>query len=506
MKRCLVLLFICAGLLLSGCASLMEYNNPERLEQLTGIDKHSTYPAVQRNTFEKVNFIELVDPGNLAPARFKDRWELIDKDTDAGIEAKLSAKYDLALAHFRLRDDITQDEKRRLRNSIQERILSVSVSRCNVFKTYLRRKQADKNFFLGSATTVAAVLGSVLPGADAARYLAGTAGLFSGIRAEYNQAYFASLAAHVIAKGIETRQELVYRRIQTEGQKKDMDAYPLEAAIKDAVYFDGLCSVVVGLDQASASVDATTEPGMEAATRTVLRARLLKEVADMSSDKLLKPDTLNSIGAAGARLGLSLVGSARDVAAVETDLLIVATKMVENINTVADDAAAVIEKTALNQKNELIGKVEDADKKKALSEKGPKEGEIVKKLRPKLTEKLLAPLKLEACYSKLAAGAVEMRLKAAYSLSKANTDAERAKRELELSNAARAIAAANDQLNTKERLVIIEINKYRDERVEAIKKAALTPVDKDNTDEFKELKKQAEADPQAPDVCFGHWR
>lgn len=496
----IISMFLCASMLLAGCATLKESTEPERLEQVTGIDKHSSYPAVRRDSFEKVNLLELVDPENNAEKHFKENWAFTKFQPDYTDEQKaiaMGAKYDLALAWFRQRKDISDEEKSRLRNSIQERILSVSISRCNVFKTYLRRDQADKNFLLGSATTVAAILGAVLPGADAARYLAGTAGIFSGIRSEYNQAYFASLAAHVIAKGIETRQEIVYRRIQTEGQSKAIDSYPLEAAIKDAIYFDGLCSVVAGLDQASASVDATIEPGMEAAMRTFLRARLLKEVADMPREMLLKPETLDSIGLAGARLGLSLVGSTRGepvVAADDTDLFIVGTKLVERINAAADYAALVIEKSALDRKKVLLDQLKDADIKKKLYDKGPKEGEIVNVIRPKLTEKLLAPLKLDACYSKLASSAVEQRIKAADLIAKVKTDAERVAADLALGEAARAIAAAYEKLRTKERLVMLEIASYREAQVKAVQQVELTP----DENALTELTKQAQADPSEP--------
>lgn len=467
MKNTLMSIVGVALLLLAGCSTLnpstliTEINDPERFEQVTGIDKHSSFPAVRRTNFERINLLELVDPEDHAKIFFKDNWGRTEDPnlTKEQRDNAIGAKYDLALAWFRQRKDITDEEKSRLRNSIQERMLSVSISRCNVFKTYLRRDQADKNFLLGSATTVAAILGTVLPGADAAQYLAGTAGIFSGIRSEYNQAYFASLAAHVIAKGIETRQDLTYRRIQLDGQRKSIDAYPLEAAIKDAIYFDGLCSVVEGLDQASASVAATTEPGIDAAMRTVLRTRLLKEAADMPRDMLLKPETLESIERAGSQLGLSLVGSVREPEA-ETDLFNEATKMVDRINIAADDAARQIEKALLEKLK--AGKLKDEE---------PPAGETAKAIRRELTEKLLAPLKLDACYSKLAAGAIEQRVKAAQLLADAKTDEKRAAAQLGFNEATRAIATARDRLRTKEQLVLSAITSYRDATITAIQQA-----------------------------------
>jgi hypothetical protein len=498
--KALILVVAASCLLLPGCATYREATEDERFEQVTGVDKHSSYPAVRRDSFEKVNLLELVDPENQAEREFRKNWTFTELRMGADYDKRsraIGAKYDLALAWFRQRNDISDDEKRRRRNSIQERIISVSISRCNVFKTYLRRDQADKNFLLGTATTVAGVLGAVLPGVDTARYLAGTAGIFSGIRSEYNQAYFANLAAHVIAKGIETRQELVYRRIQREGQSKSIDDYPLEAAIKDAVYFDGLCSVVAGLDQASASVDATTEPGMDAAMRTVLRARLLKEAADMPAEMLLKPETLESMGLAGTRLGLSLVGSARGEpvpAPVETDTFVSATRMVERINAAADNVAKAIETAAMSRKMVLIAKLKGIDEATALAAKGPKEGELFKAVRSNIAEKLLKPLNLDACYAKLAAGAVDHRIKAADLLGKATTDAERATAELALNEAKSAVALAHEKLRTKEKLVLLEMEKYREFRTKAIQQVNL----ESGEDALDRLMAEVTRDPPAP--------
>jgi len=484
---------LCAGVLLAGCSTMLtEVQEPERLEQVTGIDKHSSYPAIRRETFERINFLELVDPEQDAAKAFPDNWNDAEKlKKDGTVDEKsraTSVQYDLALARFRQRTDLSGEEKCRRRNSIQERMLSVSLSRCNVFKTYLRRDQADKNFLLGTATTVAGVLGAILPGADAGRVLAGSAGIFSGIRSEYNQAYYASLAAHVIVKGIETRQEIVYHRIQAEGQSKTIEAYPLEAAIKDAIYFDGLCSVVVGLDQASASIDATTEPGMEAATRTILRARLLKEATDMPGEKLLKPETIEKIGQAGAKLGLSLVGTSlgEPTGTVETDLSVAASRMNERIGAAADAAAQAIEQAALDRKKELLAPEKDPVKSKALAEAEPKPGTIVKAARLALATGLLAPLNLNGCYEKLAAAAVQERSAAVAKLAVAvkarseavggsaealaKADVARADAELALGNATRAVAAASEKLRAKERRVLDEIAAYRDQRLAAIGK------------------------------------
>lgn len=475
MKR---VMWVSSALLLSGCSSVItELNDPERFEQVEGVDKHSSYPAVRRDSFEKVNLLEMIDPENQAAVTFKTNWERAKGSPDDTRQHKaidIGAKYDLALALFRQRTDITSEEKKRRRNSIQERILSVSISRCNVFKTFLRRDQADKNFLLGTATTVSAVFGALVPAADAARSWSGVAGLFSGVRSEYNQAYYSSLAAHVIVKGIETRQEQVYRRIQTEGQSKTIEVYPLEAAIKDAIYFDGLCSVVAGLDQAAASIDATAEPGIDAAMRTLLRARLLKESADLSREQLLKPETLESLGRAGSRLGMSLVGSMLDEPAKDPDLYSAAGRMIEHVKEAVDAAALRVEGEFLKRKTTLSTLLKPPVAQDVLDQQSPKAGEVMAWVRATLMDNVVAPLKLDACYVKLAAPADEKRVNAAKELASAKDDSDKVAANLKLEIAGKENALAGSKLTLKEKGVLLEIGKYETVLIKNIQAVVVT--------------------------------
>lgn len=465
--------FIAASIFLAGCSNLDQLNDPERFKQVTGIDKHSSYPVMRREYFERINLLELVDPEQKAASDFGTSWNSKIAQNDPNGLNEFGAKYDLVLARFRQRTDISDDTKRRLRNSIQERILSASMSRCNVFKTFLRRDQADQNFLLGSMTTAAGVLGAVLPGANASHNLAGAAGLFSGIRSEYNQAYYSNLAAHVIVRGIETKQELVYGRIQREGQSKSIDLYPLEAAIKDAVYWDGLCSVVVGLDQAAASIDATNEPGLEAATRTMLRARIAKEALDLPRDQLLKPGTLENFGKAEASLGMSLVGSTRGEpipADSEIDVFVEATKMTDRLNVAVNTAANGIEQ-AVNARRKILldelTKTAPGDVK-SITDQAPKEGAVADAIKAAIKSKILDPLKLDVCYSNVAAPAVKKRLAAVQARDKATTDEEKVSAQYAIKDAERAIQAARDQLHKNEQLVNLDIATYQKQRLDAV--------------------------------------
>lgn len=306
-----------------GCGSFRagfnEVLSKEGSEQYQSVDRHSSYPVIRRENFEQVNLLEMIDPEHKSSG-------LKDWDRDAEGKMAYGRLYDLALAWFRTNGQ-PDEEKRLVRDGVQDKILAVSTSRCNVFKTFLRRQQTDVNFTLGSLTTLAGVLGAVVPGAAASRNLAGTAGLFSGIQAEYNQAYFSNLAAHVIVQAIELRQNRLKHELMDGRKDKSIKEYSMEAAINDAIVIDGNCSALAGLIEAQDSIKEVETPGLRMAARAMTSARALQELnakpvselqANGSLDKLLAiaggnvPSLLVTSGkpAPGAALGIELVGAA----------------------------------------------------------------------------------------------------------------------------------------------------------------------------------------------------
>jgi hypothetical protein len=270
-----------AALLLSGCAQLRPdfENQREASEQVSGIDKHSSFPALSRRTFEQINLIEMVDPQGRSRANTAHEH----KATDPGSTTEgpsLGVRYDLALAWFRSTGEISKADKKLWRNGVQDKMLAVSTSRCNVFKTYLRRQQSDVNFALGSATTAAGAFGAIVRGAQDSRVLAGIAGLLSGVQAEYNSAYYSNLAAHVIAQGIELKQARLQKELVTARQDLSIDAYSMEAAINDAIVIDGTCSTVAGLLEAADSIKESSNPGLARAAEVMASVRVMNEIAN----------------------------------------------------------------------------------------------------------------------------------------------------------------------------------------------------------------------------------
>ncbi len=307
MKNMMVIALSMSLLLLQGCVALEKMTDPERGKQSAGVDRHSAYPIVPRDKYEQLNIFYMLDPESKArdvyngqtkggPTTQKPLWETL---TD-------SEKYDLAFKAFYTYEGGDTGKLKLARNRVQDRILSASIGRCNVFKTYLQRDQSDVNFSMGAGATIAGVLGAVLPGVQSARNLAGVAGLFSGLRAEFNQAYYANLAAHVVVRGIDVVQAETFQRIQKDAQSRPISEYTVEAAIKDAIFFDGLCSVISGMEQAAESIRTYADPGLDSLQRVMIRA---KQIQLLSKDESIKTlGDLKQYDLSPDSLKLSLVG------------------------------------------------------------------------------------------------------------------------------------------------------------------------------------------------------
>ncbi len=99
------------------------------------------------------------------------------------------------------------------RNQVQDKIVAVSENVCRRFKIALNDQITKTNFSLGSTATALAGLGAIFTPADTARALSGASAIFSGIRAQYNDAYLQSLTVQVVTKGIELKREQILDEI-----------------------------------------------------------------------------------------------------------------------------------------------------------------------------------------------------------------------------------------------------------------------------------------------------
>lgn len=262
---------------LQGCSAFATRNDddPEASEQTTKVDIHAPFPVVYRTGIEQIKLIEL-----LAGETEGQRIMGLRRQSPPHDYLPWSTKYDLAFAAFYNRLPGNVEAQKIERNRIQERILGASDQRCRMFTVNLQRDQSRTNFWFGALATVSGALGAVANGVQAAKNLAATSGVLSGLRAEYNQAFYANLLFSVISKGIHERRNEAYRQIQQEGQSKPIAAYPVEAAVKDAIVYDGLCNTAVGLQQAQDSIRLAQDPGIDTLNRLIIKANKTHEIVE----------------------------------------------------------------------------------------------------------------------------------------------------------------------------------------------------------------------------------
>jgi hypothetical protein len=162
------------------------------------------------------------------------------------------------------------------RNEVQERLILSSQQTCNFYKDYLRRVDAYKGFTLGSLTTALGAAAAIVTGAGAARALGGAAGITSGISAEFDQAFFKSIAIHVITPGIDSRRDRVLKQIREQEQSKPIGRYNIQAAVRDALVYHNQCTLNAGLEEAAESIKEVRDPGLRTALAAISQIQQLQ--------------------------------------------------------------------------------------------------------------------------------------------------------------------------------------------------------------------------------------
>ena len=271
-----------ATLLLAGCGtSGTGIFTPRKLQSngedgssprtVQDIDYTGPHPVLDRAKIEPLNLLQMLDPGYFGK-------QLLERNGSGRSWDKLSIdeKYEYAFEAF-TRNPLESDmEKANRRNRIQDRVVLSSDQRCGIYRRLLLEVQSDANFWLGTGATISGILGPLF-GERGAKNLAALAGGFSGARAEISQSYFYNLAVPVITKGIDERRKAVLERMRL-ARTVDIHAYTVQAAIKDAVYYDSQCSIIAGLEEAAEAIRLLSDPGIEAANRMILKAKITREI------------------------------------------------------------------------------------------------------------------------------------------------------------------------------------------------------------------------------------
>ncbi|NIP30167.1 MAG: hypothetical protein GTO02_08460 [Candidatus Dadabacteria bacterium] len=241
--------------------------------------------------FEKINLISLLDP--------KEEYKQHTKNKFLNYEEKLwlatqtfykhtgifpdeytilkkigsdpNIKYQINIDSTPVDRNIIFDNLKIRRNEVQSRIIAASNQRCTVYLSHLWRLDTNVNFLLGSATTILGSLGGIFKAEEAARALSAAAGITSGVRGEFNKAFFA-ITADIITKGIEDRREEEIEMIRYKQHCEPIDKYGVLAAIADAVKYHGACHALVGLQESELTLDearARKKSGLDISRKTV---------------------------------------------------------------------------------------------------------------------------------------------------------------------------------------------------------------------------------------------
>jgi len=210
-----------------------------------------------------VDLRHILDPNGFGPRRVTKPAEEPKAETDKPQKQKESiSNADLESA-FKGFYNPGYDEALELRrNRVQDRIIAASNEKCTTYMGNLKAQQGHVNFFLGSLTTILAAAGAIFTRVDAARVLSGTAGISSGIRAEFNSDYFNTLTVELITKGIDKARTDLLTQFK-DYRKGEIAAYTVERAVADAIIYHSRCSLIAGLEEASKSISVAEDPGLK---------------------------------------------------------------------------------------------------------------------------------------------------------------------------------------------------------------------------------------------------
>lgn len=224
-----------------------------------------------------VSEIRLLSPGfdsstYFGALRFQDQPTTPDAAGEPGDEVLQIFLQDRAsdiVSRVRMAQALTPnlEFQRQRRNRVQGRIIAASDAACDRYKRSLNALFSDANFRFGTAATTAGGLGAIFKGEDTARALAGIAGIISGVRAEYNDAYFRNKVVEVLTKAMDIVRKKRLDEIRRRESLLLLD-YTVEDAIADAIQYNASCTLIAGLQETQESLQTVSDPGLKWLART----------------------------------------------------------------------------------------------------------------------------------------------------------------------------------------------------------------------------------------------
>lgn len=161
--------------------------------------------------------------------------------------------------------DVADSGLRYRRNDLQQRIVSASNQKCGAYLRTIVSSRAETTTLWSGFATLFSGAASVLGHAATAKAFAAGSTVSNGVLGTFNEAYFNNLAVNIIASGITARRLKILETIEA-GKGKSMSAYPVNAAIADAVEYHAACNIISGMETAAnATKDAASTSAGNAA-------------------------------------------------------------------------------------------------------------------------------------------------------------------------------------------------------------------------------------------------
>jgi hypothetical protein len=270
----------------TACASRGPNHKSDDENDWTDLHRSGADPTTHAS-LETVNLIELLDPKGKVAEDYTERARHLPS-AKSWDHLSYAVRYDLIFAQFAQLTAISSTKQHR--NLVQNRLLAASERRCGRFFQYLKRDNSNKNFWFATFSSVFATAGALVPGLRAAQNLSGISALGTGLRAEYNNEFYANLAVSVITRGIEEKRNVLRAKLNA-SQHIPYDNYDIAAAVTDAVQFDSSCNIVNGLELANEAIQRFNEPGLDAINRTLLKGKLTRALSSEDSTALQKYST-----------------------------------------------------------------------------------------------------------------------------------------------------------------------------------------------------------------------
>lgn len=138
------------------------------------------------------------------------------------------------------------DIRKQARNDLQSLIKTQSDNICSAKIAQIKGTGDAIHGGLNSLTTILGGAGAIVTGVTAARVLAGTASITSGVHGNISQAVYQDFVTAAIPKAIKAGRETMWSEIETK-RTKEISTYGVYEAIQDVSEYHNLCSFAEGL-------------------------------------------------------------------------------------------------------------------------------------------------------------------------------------------------------------------------------------------------------------------